>query len=86
MIGKNLEVNTMNEEKTMAPSSVVCTNCGGQLEFNGTQEHVECPYCGAKYSAAALLNESDTVRVEKIRAQAARDAEATRMMSDAARM
>lgn len=60
-------------------SSVTCTNCGGQLDINDMQETIVCPYCGTKYSVSDLRNESDTVKAERIRVQAAREAESERL-------
>lgn len=51
-------------------TSVVCQNCGGQIDVNALDETVECPFCGASYSVSNLLNESDAVRIEKIRTNA----------------
>lgn len=51
-------------------TSVVCQNCGGQIDVNALEETVECPFCGASYSVSNLLNESDAVKIEKIRTNA----------------
>ena len=59
----------MNMETTKN-KSVVCSNCGGQIDVNTLDENVECPYCGTKYSVSDLLNESDAVRIEKIKTNA----------------
>ena len=69
----------MSGEKSSNPTSVVCTNCGGQLEVSGLQETIECPYCGTKYAASDLLNESDAVRAERIKANAAKEVETQRL-------
>lgn len=47
--------------------SVVCSNCGGQIDVNTMDEKVQCPYCGTNYVVSELLNESDEVRIEKIK-------------------
>lgn len=47
--------------------SVVCSNCGGQIDVNTMDEKVQCPYCGTSYVVSELLNESDEVRIEKIK-------------------
>lgn len=70
-------------KKSTALSSAVCTNCGGQMDVNGVEETVECPYCGTKYSTSELLNESDAVRTERIKAQTAKDLESARMKNAA---
>ena len=59
----------MNIETTKN-KSFVCSNCGGQIDVNTLDENVECPYCGTKYSVSDLLNESDAVRIEKIKTNA----------------
>ena len=64
----------MSSEKTKV-NSVVCSNCGGQLEIDGLQENIECPYCGTTYAVSELLNESDAVRIEKIKSNAYKDVE-----------
>ena len=56
--------------ETTKNKSVVCSNCGGQIDVNTLDENVECPYCGTKYSVSDLLNESDAVRIEKIKTNA----------------
>ena len=56
----------MNEEKTKA-KTIVCSNCGGQLDVDGLKENIECPYCGTAYAVSELLNESDAVKIEKIK-------------------
>lgn len=67
----------MNQEKTKA--STVCANCGGQLEIDATQETIECPYCGTDYSVSDLLNDSDAVRIEKIKQQTYKEIEADKI-------
>ena len=68
----------MSKEKTQAQSTI-CSNCGGQLEVNGLQETVECPFCGTSYSVADLLDESDAVRIEKIKSQTYKEVEADKI-------
>lgn len=63
----------MSQEKTKA--STVCANCGGQLEIDATQETIECPYCGTDYSVSDLLNDSDAVKIEKIKSKTQKDIE-----------
>ena len=67
----------MNHEKTKA--STVCANCGGQLEIDATQETIECPYSGTDYSVSDLLNDSDAVRIEKIKQQTYKEIEADKI-------
>lgn len=54
-----------NENK----SKIICSNCGGQLKIDELQEFTECPYCGTRYAVADLLNESEAVRLEKMKAR-----------------
>lgn len=68
----------MSKEKIQAQSTI-CSNCGGQLEVNGLQETVECPFCGTSYSVADLLDESDAVRIEKIKSQTYKEVEADKI-------
>ena len=56
--------------ETAKNKSVVCSNCGGQIDINTLEESVECPFCGTKYAVSDLLNESDAVRIEKIKTNA----------------
>ena len=63
----------MSQEKTTA--STVCANCGGQLEIDAIQETIECPYCGTDYSVSDLLNDSDAVKIEKIKSKTQKDIE-----------
>lgn len=64
----------MKEEKTQV-QSVICSNCGGQLEINILKDSVECPFCGTNYLTADLLNESDSVKIEKIKSQTYKEVE-----------
>ena len=58
----------MSNDKTKS-LSLDCVNCGGKLKIDGSQEIVTCEYCGTSYSVADLLDESDSVRIEKIKYQ-----------------
>lgn len=73
----------MNNKKEM---SVVCSNCGAQLSVDGQQEIVKCRYCGSSFSTADLLDESDRVRIEKIKSQAYKDVEMGKMQVERERM
>lgn len=73
----------MNNKKEM---SVVCSNCGAQLSVDGQQEIVKCRYCGSSFSTADLLDESDAVRIEKIKSQAYKDVEMGKMQVERERM
>lgn len=56
--------------ETTKNKSVICSNCGGQIDINTLEESVECPFCCTKYAVSDLLNESDAVRIEKIKTNA----------------
>lgn len=56
-----------------------CTNCGGQLVIDSNLETTTCPYCGTKYNTSELLGESDDVRKEKIKQNAVRDVELSKL-------
>lgn len=59
--------------------SVICSNCGGQIDVNTLEDNVKCPFCGTKYVVSDLLNESDAVRIEKIKANAQQKSEQERL-------
>ncbi|MDD6484240.1 MAG: hypothetical protein PUF72_06680 [Clostridiales bacterium] len=69
-----MEDKKMDNEKTKV-TSALCTNCGGQLDIDTSQETVECPYCATKYNVSDLLDESDAVRIEKIKQRTQKDVE-----------
>lgn len=50
-----------------ATRSLTCAHCCAPLEFNESDEIVKCAFCNSTYSVADLLNESDSVRIEKIK-------------------
>ncbi len=64
-----------NENVTAKAKSAVCSNCGGQLNIDGLQDTVECPYCGTSFPISELIDESDAVRVEKIKQKTYKDIE-----------
>ena len=47
--------------------SLTCSKCGGQIDINPSEEIAECPYCKTKYGVSTLLEESDAVRIEKMK-------------------
>ncbi len=63
--------------------STVCSNCGGQIDVNTLEEYVECPFCGTKYAVSDLLNESDAVRIEKIKTNAQQKIEQEKLKHEA---
>lgn len=60
-----------------------CKMCGGQLQFDEQQEFVECSYCGTNFSTADLLNESDAVRIEKIKSHTYKEVETAKIELEA---
>lgn len=73
----------MSNKKAM---SVVCSNCGAQITVDSQQETVSCHYCGTSFSVADLLDESDAVRCEKIKAQTYKDIEMSKIQVERERM
>lgn len=53
--------------------SLTCAHCLAPLEFDASDEIVQCSFCGSTYSVADLLNESDRVRIEKIKNKTRRE-------------
>ena len=68
--------------ETTKNKSVVCSNCGGQIDVNTLEENVECPFCGTKYAVSDLLNESDAVRIEKIKTNAQQKMEQEKLKNE----
>ena len=64
----------MGNEK-LKTQSTICTNCGGQLDIDNLKDTVECPFCGTSYQVNELINESDAVRIEKIKTNAQQEIE-----------
>ena len=64
-------------------NSAICSNCGGQIDVNTLEEHVKCPFCGTKYAVSDLLNESDAVRIEKIKTNAQQKMEQEKLKHEA---
>lgn len=46
---------------------LTCTNCNAPLMVNPSAETVTCSYCGTSYSVADLLDETEAIRLEKLR-------------------
>lgn len=55
----------------MRTYSMKCKTCGGVLDMSNDREILFCPYCGSK----ELIEVSDDVRKERIRAEAKRGIE-----------
>ena len=74
----------MGNEK-LKTKSTVCTNCGGQLDIDILKDTVECPYCGTSYQVNELINESDAVRIEKIKTNAQQEIEKEKLKHEVER-
>ena len=61
--------------QTKKPTST-CPGCSGKLEIDTSKEVATCSYCGLNHSVSALLGQSDTVQVEKIKSQTQKDMQA----------
>lgn len=74
----------MGNEK-LKTQSTVCTNCGGQLDIDNLKDIVECPFCGTSYQVNELINESDAVRIEKIKTNAQQEIEKEKLKHEVER-
>lgn len=63
--------------------SAICSNCGGQMNINTMEEKVECPYCGTNFIVSQLLEESDEVKIEKIKLNSQREIEQEKLKHEA---
>lgn len=59
-----------------------CGNCGGVLEIDPEKPTVECSFCGSRFSVSDLLNESEQLKLARIR----RDVELGRQNLELARI
>lgn len=48
-------------------AQLMCGNCGGKLEIDPEKPTVVCSYCGSCFSVSDLLNESERLKIERIR-------------------
>ena len=51
-------------------AQLMCGNCGGVLEIDPEKPTVVCSYCGSCFSVSDLLNESERLKIERIRRDA----------------
>lgn len=51
----------------MGMAQTACGNCGGALDIDPEKPTVVCSYCGSCFSVSDLLNESERVKIERIR-------------------
>lgn len=64
-----------NEKETIKVGNKVCPNCGGQLNIDEFQDAIECPFCGTIFQISELIDESDAIKVEKIKQKTYKDIE-----------
>lgn len=55
--------------------SFICKSCGAKLNVDVSQVMAICDHCGNSVLVSELLNESDAVKVQKIKSQAYKDVE-----------
>ena len=55
--------------------SFICKSCGAKLNVDVSQVVAICDHCGNSVLVSELLNESDAVKVQKIKSQAYKDVE-----------
>ena len=48
---------------------------GGALEVDSSKDTITCPYCRATYSVSELLDISDEVKIEQIKAETIKEVE-----------
>lgn len=69
----------MGDQEKKSTTPYVCKHCGANLEIQSMSDIAYCPYCGTAYSPSDLLNESDTIKAERIRAQSVLEVETARI-------
>ncbi len=67
-----------NEKQRQKVTSLVCPTCGGSLKIDEAQEKAVCEYCGGEFDVDNMLDESEAVRVQKIKSQAYKDVETSK--------
>ncbi len=55
---------TENNTKESALLPAVCTQCGGQLTVDPSQEAAVCPFCGTPFIVKKAINQYNTVHVQ----------------------
>ena len=73
----------MNQPNIRNGTQVVCKHCGAMFEITDCHSTIRCPYCDAVYATPTPETESDAVKIERIRAQAAVDLENARRKNEA---
>lgn len=56
-------------------ASFICKSCGAKINVDVSQVMAICDHCGNSVLVSELLNESDAVKVQKIKSQAYKDVE-----------
>ena len=56
-------------------ASFICKSCGAKLNVDVSQVMAICDHCGNSVLVSELLNESDAVKIQKIKSQAYKDVE-----------
>lgn len=64
----------MSNEKQNG-ASFICKSCGAKLNVDVSQVMAICDHCGNSVLVSELLNESDEVKIQKIKSQAYKDVE-----------
>ena len=67
-------------------SSFVCKSCGANLNIDPSQVMAICDYCGSSMLVSELINESDDVKIQKIKSQAYKDVEMGKQQLEAERI
>ena len=53
----------MTEEKKTYLKPAICTQCGGKLEVDPSQEAAVCPFCGTPFIVEKAINNYNTINV-----------------------
>lgn len=56
-----------------------CSSCGAPLEIDPQQDIIECSYCNTRHTKEELLNESERIRLEKMRLETQKEIEKMRL-------
>ena len=75
----------MNRDK-QNDASFICKSCGAKLNVDVSQVMAICDHCGNSVLVSELLNESDEVKVQKIKSQAYKDVESGKQQLEAEKL
>lgn len=67
-------------------TSFICKSCGAKLNVDVSQVMAICDHCGNSVLISELLNESDAVKVQKIKSQAYKDVEMRKQRLEAEKL